>query len=248
MRIGIFDSGVGGLTVLKEMVDNYPDNEYIYVGDTLNVPYGNKSMDELKNLSSKIVDYLVSKNVDKIIIACGTVSSNISEYLKNKYKIPIIDIISPTIDYIQKKHYKKIGIIATSMTIKSNIFNKKLTNINVISIECPKLVPAIENYNYDQISICLNEYLSYFKDNKVDLIVLGCTHYPIVKNNIKEYLDYDVRLLNMAEPIVDIFSNVKNTKSSFELNFSKLDSRVIRNVEMILENHIDYNIKEINLK
>ena len=108
MRIGIFDSGIGGLTVLKELVGKYPHNEYIYIGDTLNVPYGDKSMEDLIKFSSKIIDYFIAKNTDIIVIACGTVSSNILEELLKIYSIPIIDIISPTIEYIKKNNYDKI--------------------------------------------------------------------------------------------------------------------------------------------
>ena len=98
MRIGVFDSGIGGLTVLKTLINKYPCHEYIYCGDTKNIPYGEKSIDELKQLSSNIINFLISKNVNIIIIACGTVSSNIYSYLKDKYSVPIYDIISPTIN------------------------------------------------------------------------------------------------------------------------------------------------------
>ena len=105
MRVGVFDSGIGGLTVLKKIYKHYPNNEYIYFGDTLNLPYGNKTKEELNNLSSLEIEFLLSKKVDMIIIACGTVSSNCIDYLKNKYNIPIYDIISPTISYLNNSDY-----------------------------------------------------------------------------------------------------------------------------------------------
>lgn len=246
MRIGIFDSGIGGLTVLKEMVKNYKEHEYIYVGDTLNVPYGNKSKEQLLALSSKIIDYLITRDVDKIIIACGTVSSNLSNEFKKIYSVPIIDIISPTINYLKVNNYNKVGVIATSMTIKSRVFSKNLKDIEVIEVECPKLVPFIESNSKDEINSCLNEYLKEFKANKIDILILGCTHYPIVKDNIKNILNYDVKILNMADPIVSLLSK-NESKSSLEINFSKIDSNVIDNVKLILGNDIEYDIKEINL-
>ena len=100
MRIGLFDSGVGGLTVLKTLINKYPNNEYIYYGDTLNVPYGNKSKEELLKLSRHNIEFLLSKKVDMIIIACGTVSSNCLTELKKEYRIPIYSIIEPTINYL----------------------------------------------------------------------------------------------------------------------------------------------------
>ena len=100
MRIGVFDSGIGGINVLKELIKKYPNNEYIFYGGTLNLPYGSKTIDELKLLASNIIDFLMSKDVDMIIIACGTISSNCYDYLCNKYDIPIYDIVYPTIRYI----------------------------------------------------------------------------------------------------------------------------------------------------
>jgi len=104
MKVGIFDSGIGGLTVLKNLYKHYPNNEYIYFGDTLNLPYGTKTKEELKKLASNDVDFLLDKNVDIIIIACGTVSSNCINYLNHKYNIPIYDIISPTINYLNNSN------------------------------------------------------------------------------------------------------------------------------------------------
>ena len=98
MRIGVFDSGIGGLTVLKKLIKKYPNNEYIYYGDTKNIPFGDKSLDELKFISSNIIEFLISKKVDVIVIACGTVSSNLAEYLRNKYSIPIF--------HLEKKFFK----------------------------------------------------------------------------------------------------------------------------------------------
>lgn len=151
MKIGVFDSGIGGLTVLKELVSSYPNNEYIYIGDTKNIPYGNKTKEELLNLSIKIIDYFISIKVDKIIIACGTISSNISNLLKQKYTVDIIDIISPTINYLKNNKYNNIGVLATKMTVNSKIFSTKLHNKKVIEVECPKLVPAIESKDENKI-------------------------------------------------------------------------------------------------
>ena len=126
MRVGVFDSGIGGLTVLKNIYKHYPNNEYIYFGDTLNLPYGNKTKEELNNLSSLDIEFLLSKKVDMIIIACGTISSNCIDYLKNKYNIPIYDIISPTINYLNNSNYQNIGVIATNATINSHIFKNNV--------------------------------------------------------------------------------------------------------------------------
>lgn len=239
MRVGLFDSGIGGLTVLKELINKYPNNEYIYYGDTVNIPYGTKTKEELEILSSKIIEFLIDKSVDIIVIACGTVSSNIGDLLKNKYNIKILDIVSPTIDYINKSKYNKIGVIATNATINSKVFSKNIHK-EVKEVACTEFVPIIESSNIDNLNYYISYYLKDLRDR--DLIVLGCTHYPIIKNKINDYLKNDVKLLNMAECILDNFNNgnIKN----IELYFSKLDSNIINNIKKIM-NNCEYSI---NLK
>ena len=229
MKIGVFDSGVGGLTVLKKLIENYPNNEYIYYGDTKNVPYGDKSIEELKILASKVVDFLIEKKVDMIVIACGTISSNLSNYLKEKYKIKIIDIISPVINYLNNSNYEKIGVIATIATTNSKIFSKNI-NKNIEEVACPMFVPLIENNNLNELEKCFDNYLNDLKDR--DLIVLGCTHYPIIKDKISNYFGNNIKLLDMSECISDIPNDGIH---KVELYFSKLDNKIINNVNFILK-------------
>lgn len=237
MRVGVFDSGIGGLTVLKNLYKHHPNNEYIYYGDTLNLPYGSKSVDELKKLSSKNVDFLLDKKVDMIIIACGTVSSNCLEYLKNKYNIPIYDIITPTIDYLNNSSYSNIGVIATERTIDSSIFKDNI-NKNLKEIKAPLLVPIIENNRCEELENVLNIYL---KDciNKIDILVLGCTHYPIIKDNIDKYFNKKIKLLDMSDLILDKLKDDK--KSSITIYFSKLNNNIIKNTKHLL-NEYKYQI------
>ena len=226
MKIGIFDSGVGGLTVLKELLKY--KNEYYYYGDNINIPYGTKSKYELQILSSKIIEFLLSKDVDMIIIACGTVSSNIYEYLKNKYDVPIYDIISPTLEYLKDKTY---FTFATPMTCKSKIFNN--------AIECPLLVPLIENGK----DVCkpLKEYLNNIPFNSN--VVLGCTHYPILTNEINK-IRPDLKLINMGKILSDKL-NLKSDKLKVRLYFSKVDHNLINNIEKII--NVDYQLEELCL-
>ena len=233
MKIGVFDSGIGGLTVLKRLIDKYPNNEYIYYGDTKNIPYGDKSIDELKVLASNIVEFLINKNVDMIVIACGTVSSNLSDYLKEKYNVKIVDIISPVINYLNNHEYEKIGVIATNATINSKVFSKSL-NKDIKEVACPMFVPIIESNNLTELQKYLNTYLNDLKDR--DIIVLGCTHYPLIKDEINKYLNNNIKLLDMAECIGDI---TNEGKASVELYFSKLDDKLIDNTKTILQNNVD---------
>ena len=232
MRVGLFDSGIGGLTVLKSLIKRYPNNEYIYFGDTANLPYGSKSIDELKKLAKHNIELLLSFNVDLVVIACGTVSSNCLEYLKSNYNIPIIDIISPTINYLNNTEYNNIGVIATEATINSHIFKNNI-NKNVYEIATPKLVPLIESNNLSNIDNVLDEYLNLYKD-KIDILVLGCTHYPLISKYLTRY---NFKVLDMAELI-----NIGNSgNSKVNVYFSKVDNLLISNVKNILGNDIEIN-------
>ena len=231
MRVGVFDSGIGGLTVLKNIYRHYPNNEYIYFGDTLNLPYGNKNKEELNNLSSLDVEFLLSKKVDMIIIACGTVSSNCIDYLKNKYNIPIYDIISPTINYLNNSNYQNIGVIATNATINSHIFKNNL-NKNIYEIATPDFVPIIENNKQEDLTKTIDKYLKDYQ-NKIDILVLGCTHYPIIKEDINKYFNNQVKLLDMSELLLDKLDN--DNKSSINIYYSKLNDTIINNTKKILD-------------
>ena len=158
MRIGLFDSGVGGLTVLKSFLKYHPNNEYFYYGDTLNVQYGDKTKEELYKCVEVILKYLKEKNVDIIVIACGTVSANLYDRLKEELDIPIYSVISELPNYMKEKGYKNTMVLATNATINSHIFKNKLQN-NVIEVACPKLVPIIESKDYTNLSEILDEYL-----------------------------------------------------------------------------------------
>lgn len=237
MRIGVFDSGIGGLTVLKTLINKYPKNDYIYYGDTLNLPYGSKTKKELQELSKNDVEFLLSKNVDIIIIACGTVSSNCLEYLKKNYSIPIYDIISPTIKYLNDSSYSKIGIIATERTIDSHIFKNNLKK-KLYEIKTPKLVPLIENNDLENINTILDEYLKEYQ-NKIDILVLGCTHYPIIKEHINNYFDNKTAILDMSYPLLEKLT--EDSSSSINIYFSKLNNTIKENTKRIL------NLENINI-
>ena len=236
MRIGVFDSGIGGLTVLKTLINKYPNNEYIYYGDTINLPYGNKTIKELQELSSLDIEFLLNKQVDIIIIACGTVSSNCINYLKNKYNIKIYDIISPVINYLNNSNYNNIGVIATNRTIDSHIFKNNLNQDKTIyEINTPDLVPLIESNNLSNINDTLDKYLSNYK-NKLDILVLGCTHYPVLYNHINNYLNNKAILLDMSIPLLNNLSiNNNDTKPSVKIYYSKLSNTIIENTKRILE-------------
>lgn len=223
MRIGLFDSGIGGLTVLKEFLKVNTSNDYIYVGDTKRVPYGSKSSANIKLFARQIVDFLITQKVDMIVIACGTVTAVAINELKSSYGIPIYGVIEPTCDYINQSDSKHIGIIATNATIKSKEWDKRISNKQVTGIKTPLLVPIIEEgcANEQVIDLVLDMYLKEFKG--IDALVLGCTHYPLLDNKINDYFNNHVKVINMGAVSAErlLTKDVSNT-GNIDLYFTDM--------------------------
>nr|WP_317359912.1 glutamate racemase [uncultured Tyzzerella sp.] len=204
--IGIFDSGVGGLTVVKEVINVLPKENIIYFGDTARVPYGSKSKELVYKFSCQIIKFLKEKNVKSIIIACNTVSSNCYEDLKKQFNdIPIIEVLQPGVkSAIQVTKNGKIGVIGTEATIRSGQYEKKLKealkDAQVYSKSCPLFVPlAEEGFLDDKITLDVaTKYLKDLKDYNIDSLILGCTHYPLLKNTIKKVLGDNVNIVDPA--------------------------------------------------
>ena len=192
--IGVFDSGLGGLTVVKALKKLLPNESIIYFGDTARLPYGVKSKDLVKQYSIQITKFLIQKNAKIIIIACNTATAMALNVLRNKFSSnPIIGVIEPGVQQaILKTNNKQIGVIGTIATISSNAYEKSIkeknTEIKAISKACPLFVPFVEE-GWIQ-GTALNEiaehYLSIFNNN-IDTLILGCTHYPLLKNTISQH-------------------------------------------------------------
>lgn len=200
--IGIFDSGVGGLTVFKEIRQAMPQESIIYLGDTKNFPYGNRRKEEIIEFAIQNVKTLIQKQVKVIVVACGTATSQAIDVLKEKFDLPIIGIIEPTVQYVKNQGYKEIGVIATEGTIKNgawgNKLKKEIPSIKVVNKACPMLATIAEEGRAQSAEgrAVIKEYMKPFKEKHIDKIILGCTHFPIYEKIIKEELEYDVELIN----------------------------------------------------
>ena len=240
MRIGLFDSGIGGLNVLKEFIKKYLNNEYIYYGDTKNVPYGDKDKDELLKLSTNIIRFFERKHVSLIIIACGTVSSNCYLELQKLTKIKIIDIITPTINYLKKSNFNKVLLLGTKRTVESHIFKNNINNI--VEVKTPEFVLMIENNSID--SKVIENYLVNYRD--YDAIVLGCTHYPLLTSEIKKYVSSNTLLIDMGYVLVNNLDITNNSNYKLELYFSKLNDEIENNIKKIIKSdYVIYNVNDL---
>ncbi len=220
--IGIFDSGVGGLTVYKEIKSKFPNEDFIYLGDTKRFPYGSKTKENIIEISKNCINYLISQNVKLIIIACGTATSQALNELKEIYEIPIIGIIEPTAKYIRDKQLKNIGVIATRGTINSNSWEinikQESPDANVYNKACPLLASMVEEgwTNNAIARLAINEYLEGFTDiENLDSLVLGCTHYPLFTDLIRDVL-----------PNIDIINTGKVLANSLDTMFDRTDKEI----------------------
>ncbi len=229
--IGIFDSGIGGLTVAQAISRNLPNEQFIYFGDTAHLPYGDKSKEAIRRYSKKITNFLLKNNCKAIVIACNTASAISYEYLRDKHKgnIPIINVIDPIIEAtVADGSHKKIGLIATKATVQSGVYQEKMKrrnpSIKMKVLPTPLLAPMIEEgFSKDKISrTVIENYLSNPIFKGVDALLLGCTHYVLIKDEINEFFNGKVKLYDstdiVAHKIQKIFKAEKmlNSKKSGE--------------------------------
>ncbi len=206
--IGIFDSGVGGLTVFKEVEKALPQEEIVYFGDTARVPYGTKSRETITKFSVENVEFLMKHNVKLVLVACNTASSLSLDFLKRCFRVPIIGVISPGArNAVSTTRNNRIGVVGTSATIISGAYEKALKKIcrkiTVYSQSCPLFVPLVEEGWAGQkvTREVASIYLKGFKSNGVDTLILGCTHYPLLKDVIKEFMGSKVALVDSAKEV-----------------------------------------------
>ena len=193
--IGVFDSGIGGLTVVKEIINNLPDENIVYFGDTARVPYGNKSKNTVLRYSRQIVNFLKTKGVKAIVVACNTASALALDDLEKEIDIPIIGVVKPgAYAAVNTTKNNRVGVIATQSTVQSRLYQeiiaKQAPQINVFAKACPLFVPLVEEgWTNDTITLeVAKRYLRELQDKDIDTLILGCTHYPLLSDLISGYV------------------------------------------------------------
>lgn len=212
LPIGIFDSGIGGLTVASAINKLLPNEQLIYFGDTAHLPYGEKSPEAIKYYSLKIAKFLMDKKCKLIVIACHTASSqaydDLIEFMGDR--IPIVSMVDPVVDKIvTEKRYKKIGVIGTKSTIKANLYQTKIRalnpNIEVAPLATPLLAKMIEEgfFNHQISHAVIHSYLSSPKLKKIDSLILACTHYPLIEADIRAFYRDQVAIIDPADIVAN---------------------------------------------
>ena len=220
--VGVFDSGVGGLTVVKQIFLKLPGEQVIYFGDTGRFPYGIRSAEVIKSFSRQNVNFLLEQKVKIIVVACNTASAHALDYIKKIFNIPMVGVIEPgakaAVGYTKNG---RIGVIGTEGTVESSSYTKALLKINprlkVFSMACPLFVALAENgyINKEAAYLIAEDYLGFMKQKNIDTLVLGCTHYPPLKNVIRKVMGKHVRLVDSAE---ETARSVKALLADLQLN------------------------------
>lgn len=208
--IGIFDSGIGGLTVAHALVDALPAENIIYFGDTAHLPYGDKSAETIQYYTQGITQFLLEKQCKLILIACNSASAAAFETIQKTigHQVIILNVIDPMIDHISQTPYQKLGLIGTRQTVHSNIYQHKISeknpNITLISHETNLLASAIEEFgNQPILDHLIEAYLDHEKFKNIEALILACTHYPVIKNNIalffKQKMKKEIPILDASD-------------------------------------------------
>lgn len=208
--IGVFDSGIGGLTVAKEIVSLLPNESIVYLGDTARVPYGTRSKEVVTKFAKELADFLLKRNVKVLVVACNTISAVALDEIKKMSPVPVIGVVKPAVKkaVIETKN-KRVGIIGTPVTIQSNVYDAEIkaldSSIEVFSSGCPLFVPFAEEGlgSHKATKLVAQDYLEDIIKADVDTLVLGCTHYPLLLETISEIVGPNINLVDSAKPTAE---------------------------------------------
>jgi glutamate racemase len=221
MRLGLFDSGVGGFTVLKKVIQLCPNSSFIYLADTARLPYGLKTTDEIMQIAEEISSWFSQQNIDAFLVACNTTNAIALDLLKKNLDVPVFDLIGSAASTIQES---RVGVIATPSTVRTKAYTNAILKYKpktfVIEQPCPEFVPMIEmdNINSEDITNVAIRYLQPLLNQKIDTLILGCSHYPLITPLLTKILPSSVKLIDPAEALSLKLKLFMDSKMS---NFSK---------------------------
>lgn len=261
--VGVFDSGVGGLTVAREIMRQLPDENIVYFGDTARLPYGSKSRDNIIRFSRQIIRFLLTRNVKAIVIACNTASAQALDVVKEEFDLPIIGTITAGARAaVQETRSGKIGVIGTEGTIRSQTYTEVIRELEpeteVIGKACPLFVPLVEegfakHHIADEV---IDIYLREMKESDIDTMILGCTHYPLLRSRIMAYLGDKVNIVNPAyETAMDLkrileekgLNNDRDSLTKYEFYVSDAAEKFKQFANSILPYNVE-TIQQINIE
>ena len=228
--IGVFDSGIGGLTVVRALLDRLPGQDIIYLGDTARTPYGSKSSDTIIKYCLNNTEFLIRRGAHIIVVACNTASSYAYDAIRSTFDVPVFEVIGPGSQLaVQRSRKQRIGVIGTRATIASGIYQKRIKAIapeaKVFTVPCPLLVPLVEEgwLTRPETTMIVRKYLAGLKAKQIDTLILGCTHYPVLRDLIQRKIGSRVGLVDSAEAIAGQVSRHVESKDN---TFSPVQCRI----------------------
>ena len=229
MKIGIFDSGLGGLVITRAFINSLPEYDYLYYGDTEHLPYGEKTSGQILAYTLEAIKFLISQDCRLIIIACNTATSIALRYIQQRFipsfapEVKVLGVVIPTVEVASSGEAQRVGVIATSATVRSHIFKEELLKINsdleIEEISAPDLVPAIEGNNFALAEELSSAYAARF--TSPDSLILGCTHYPLLKEYFRRALGAKVRVVSQDELMADKLRSYLAKHTEIECCLSK---------------------------
>ena len=262
--IGVFDSGLGGLTAAKEIMRLFPNESIVYFGDTSRVPYGTRSKETILKYTHSDIRFLLTQGVKMIVIACGTASSAALPHIKEDFSVPIYGVVDAAVyTAVRETENKRIGVIGTSATIKSGAYKRYIKEydptIETFEKACPLFVPLVENGHFDTkvTELVIEEYLAELKAAGVDTLILGCTHYPLLEAAIARYMGEGVRLISPGQEVARFLKkklndNNRHSEVKDERQYSYFVSDSVEQFEelggIFLEKEIDGQVQRINIE
>lgn len=254
LSIGVFDSGLGGLTIVREMRAALPSESILYFGDIARLPYGTKSPEQIRRFSEENTRFLVDQGIKALVIACNSSSSAAYQYIRKNFRLPVVDAISPAVEAaLENTVSGRIGVIGTHATIESKAYERALkrknARVKVTSIPCPLFVPIVEEGMMDTpvARELIALYLKALHAKKIDTLILGCTHYPMLAGPIKTFMGSGVRLIDSARPCVEKLSAIlkqqslqkqKRIKGQLKIYVSDLPRNFIKTGEDFLKERL----------
>jgi glutamate racemase len=227
--IGVFDSGIGGLTVVRALLDHSPGQDIIYLGDTARTPYGSKSSDTIVKYCLNNTEFLIRRGAHIIVIACNTASSYAYDAVRSTFDVPVFEVIGPGSELaVQRSRSQRIGVIGTRATVASGTYQKRIRAIapeaKVFMVPCPLLVPLVEEgwLKRPETAMIVRKYLAGLKTKQIDTLILGCTHYPVLRDLIQRKIGSRVKLVDSAEAVARQVS--RHLESEDNASFSPISS------------------------
>jgi len=224
MRLGLFDSGVGGFTVLKKVIELCPNSSFIYLADTARLPYGEKTTNEIIQIAEEISSWFMNQNIDAFLVACNTTNAIALDVIKKKLNVPVFDLIESVASTIRDC---RVGVLATPSTVKTKAYTNAILEFKpktfVIEQPCPEFVPMIEtdNINSDEITDVAIRYIQPLLKQEIESIILGCSHYPLITPLLTKILPSNVKLIDPSEALslkLKLFMDSKTSSQSMKEN------------------------------